>query len=53
MNELRDITEKSVSDEQSWIESNEENVYHEQSIMEMNGTDSASKENGRQGLMKN
>ncbi len=43
MNELRDITEKSVSDEQSWIESNEENVYHEQSIMEMNGTDSASK----------
>lgn len=43
MNELRDITEKSVNDEQSWIESNEENVYHEQSIMEMSGTDEASK----------
>ena len=26
MNELRDITEKSVNDDQNWIESNEENV---------------------------
>ncbi len=43
MNELRDITEKSVSDEQSWMESNEENVYHEQSIMEMGGTNGAPK----------
>jgi len=43
MNELRDITEKSVNDEQNWIESNEENVYHEQNIMEMSGADEAPK----------
>ena len=37
--ELRDTTERSVDDEHSRMEYNDENVYHEQSIMGMNDAD--------------
>ena len=37
--ELRDTTERSVDDEHSRMEYNDENVYHEQSIMGMNDVD--------------
>lgn len=37
--ELRDTTEKSVDDEHSRMEYNDENVYHEQSLMGANETD--------------
>ncbi|MDE7273803.1 MAG: hypothetical protein K2N95_12205, partial [Lachnospiraceae bacterium] len=40
---LRDTTEQSVIDEHSRMEYNEENVYHEQSIMGMNETDETAK----------
>ena len=44
--ELRDTTEQSVDDEHNRMEHNDENVYHEQSIMGTGETDEASQTTG-------
>ena len=44
MEELRDTTEQSVDDEHSRMEFNDENVYHEQSIMDTGETEDASQD---------
>lgn len=46
MDELRDITEKTVVEEQNRMEDNDENVYHEQEMTDMELTDGISPNQG-------
>ncbi|MDE7479316.1 MAG: hypothetical protein K2M91_15510, partial [Lachnospiraceae bacterium] len=48
--ELRDITERTVDDEHNRMESNDENVYHEKSLLDMNDDASKSQKTGPMNL---